>query len=115
MDKKDIRATKIDYNSIKDRLGIKGGKRLYVHVIGDTVKMDSRRLRTFKRSNVCSECGTHGTFFGVEKNNGDSRYHLNLIGKKDGEEVIFTSQCDGNKTVCAACVPEFMKRRANGR
>ena len=60
---------------------------------GHMVKMTSQRYQLFKTKGVtCVECGLVGEFFGLEKNRGQEgeRYHFNLYGIRDGQEVLMT-------------------------
>jgi len=60
---------------------------------GHMVKMYSQRYQLFASKGVtCVECGLAGAFFGLEKSKfqeGD-RYHFNLYGIRNGEEVLIT-------------------------
>lgn len=61
------------------------------------VGVSSLRMRTFARASKnnagvmqCVKCGLNGTFFAVEQSAGQTSYHLNLYGMRDGSEVLFT-------------------------
>jgi 5-methylcytosine-specific restriction endonuclease McrA len=66
-------------------------KRIFIDNNGNeySIKTQSLRLKTFKRSQTCVCCGLQGTKFllqrAVEENP-----HLNLFGEKDGEDILFT-------------------------
>ena len=57
------------------------------------VRMTSQRYQLFASKGVtCVNCGVVGEFFGLEKSKyqeGD-RYHFNLYGIKNGNEVMIT-------------------------
>ena len=58
---------------------------------GLSVRTSSVRLRTFKKSLVCVECGLEGTHFWVECNDNKGSYHLNLYATRpDGTETLMT-------------------------
>ena len=60
---------------------------------GHMVKMASQRYQLFAlRGVTCVGCGVVGEFFGLEKNKGQEgdRYHFNLYGIRDGQEVLMT-------------------------
>jgi 5-methylcytosine-specific restriction endonuclease McrA len=58
---------------------------------GESVKVEGVRLKTFqKKGTVCSCCGLKAKYFAVERSIGQETYHLNLYGKKNGKEVLFT-------------------------
>jgi len=70
--------------------------------LGQMVKMDSIRYRTFVAKGLkCCVCGIEGTFFALERHiafskkqqkaNPNGRYHFNLYGiDENGEEVLIT-------------------------
>lgn len=59
---------------------------------GHLIKMTSQRLKLFATKGlICSSCGLKGLYFYKEKFlEKDVFYHLNLYGKKDDKEVLFT-------------------------
>lgn len=60
---------------------------------GHMVKMTSQRYQLFaSKGVVCVTCGVVGMYFALEKNRNDqgNRYHFNLYGEKNGEEILFT-------------------------
>ena len=80
------------------------------------VNLANDRLRTFLHSGtVCVACAMEGEFFALERFCDTDDYHLNLYGRKDGHEVLFTkdhivprskggpSHLDNYQTMCAFC------------
>jgi len=60
---------------------------------GHMVKMTSQRYQLFNvRGVTCVGCGIVGEFFGLERVKGQEgqRYHFNLYGMRDGQEVLIT-------------------------
>ena len=61
---------------------------------GDPINMASLRYQCFaSKGTRCVKCGLEGSFFVKEKANSKEqakRYHFNLYGIKDGNEVLFT-------------------------
>ena len=83
---------------------------------GDSINMASWRYQTFVKSGlVCVSCGLKASFFAKEKLLKDNRYHLNLYGLKDDQEVLFTKDhifpkskggsdsLDNFQTMCSPC------------
>jgi 5-methylcytosine-specific restriction endonuclease McrA len=84
---------------------------------GYKVKMNSLRYKTFVRSGIrCVNCGIKGTYFALERNDGDHMYHFNLYAiNSSGHEVLMTkdhiipvskggSNSPANlQTMCAKC------------
>lgn len=64
---------------------------------GYWVGVTGLRLNTFLRASKspygmkCVACGLEATHFAVETSHGQSSTHLNLYGKKDDTEVLFTA------------------------
>lgn len=66
-----------------------------VTIADQELKLYSLRLRTFAKTGIrCHGCGAYASHFAVERQvkGGTDKYHLNLYGVVDGEEVMFT--CD---------------------
>lgn len=62
-------------------------------VLGEQIKTNTRRIRCFVRSQVCSCCGLEGSFFALERHTHEGAsegYHANLYGIKNGKEILFT-------------------------
>lgn len=92
-------------------------ERLTRHLfLGESVKIAGLRLETFKRNGItCTRCNLKANFFAVERSFRDTTYHLNLYGKKNGEDVLFTkdhivAKVNGGKnklsntqTMCCTC------------
>lgn len=57
---------------------------------GESVKISSLRLHTFKNSCKCVECGIEGTTFALERTSKSSPWNLELYGIKDGKEIMMT-------------------------
>jgi len=84
---------------------------------GDSININSLRLRLFAREGVsCVHCKVSGVFFAKERHRPDQPWHLNLYGyHQDGTEVLMTkdhvvpvSKGGGNKpanlqVLCARC------------
>jgi hypothetical protein len=83
------------------------------------VNLANDRLKTFLHSGTtCVACGLEGEFFALERFCDGDDYHLNMYGKKDGKEVLFTkdhivprskggpSHLDNYQTMCAHCNSE---------
>jgi hypothetical protein len=91
---------------------------------GDSIKMSSLRLRTFKEKGcTCVTCGLEGTYFLKVRGNPTERWHFNLYGDKQVEEngemidkrVLFTKDhilpkskggpdsIDNMQTMCQTC------------
>jgi len=82
------------------------------------VKMNSDRYLTFKVKGVnCDSCGLEGRYFALEKDihQDTDKYHFNLYGILNGEEVMLTkdhvipkskggkSNISNYKTLCIKC------------
>lgn len=66
-------------------------KKDHVDFDGDSMKMSSQRYYLFKNKGcVCVKCKLEGTFFAKEQTAGETSYHFNLYGIRDGEEILFT-------------------------
>ena len=60
---------------------------------GDAINMASWRYQTFAKSGTsCVCCGLEASYFAKERAmaNASEKFHLNLYGLKDGEEIMFT-------------------------
>ena len=58
---------------------------------GDSVKICSLRLATFKKSIVCAGCGLKGRYFVKKRGPHDIHFHLELYGiDKNLNEVLMT-------------------------
>lgn len=56
----------------------------------DGYKLDSQRLRVFKRSQTCVCCGLEASFFRAENFGNCITPHLNMYGIIDGNDILFT-------------------------
>lgn len=91
-----------------------------IHAGGKThkVKLQSVRLQTFKKSNVCCCCGVVGSIFALQNERcekSSTPYHLNLYGFTDDGLILMTKDhiipkskggqdCLNNmRTMCAKC------------
>ena len=94
-----------------------------VPLSGAMLKLASLRLRTFAgKGTQCSACGLQASHFAIERSyihaglpEEEQRYHLNLWGVKDSEEILFThdhtlARCLGgantvsnSTTMCTIC------------
>ena len=85
---------------------------------GDLINMASQRYQLFSQKGcTCVCCGLKGVFFAKERQKGvtHGRYHFNLYGLSNGEEILFTKdhiipKCNGGKnklenyqTMCVNC------------
>lgn len=90
-------------------------RRMYA---GKEVRMDSMRYQTFVNSGIaCVKCGLQGEFFALETHHNaqHDRYHLNMYGRREGEEILFTKDhikpkgkggrdvLSNFQTMCAPC------------
>jgi len=97
-----------------------GDKERLEVVPGITVKMDSLRLLTFKKSLICEKCGLIGSYFAVERHKygNTATYHLNLYAYTWEGEVLMTKDhiipkskggrdtLDNMQTLCIRCNQE---------
>jgi 5-methylcytosine-specific restriction endonuclease McrA len=87
-----------------------------INLLGESVKISSLRLLTFKESQKCYKCGLEGKFFAIEKTHCQDVYHINFYGyTKEGKEVMLTkdhiiprskggrNHLDNLKTMCSPC------------
>lgn len=87
-----------------------------IKLTGDLIKINSLRLQTFAKSNVCAKCGLVGNVFAKTINNPNaSTWHLNLYADTPDGLVLFTKdhikpKSDGGKdhidnmqTMCIRC------------
>ena len=73
-----------------EKLGIKSSRQQKL-IKGEYIKMSSYRYQLFELKGVqCVSCDVKGEFFAMEKTGDSKRYHLNLYGKKDGQDVLMT-------------------------
>jgi len=88
-----------DFKLIKlKKQGIKKGTSDFISITernydGHMVKMYSQRYQLFASKGVeCVHCGLVGVFFGLEKiiNQEGDRYHFNLYGIRDGQDMLIT-------------------------
>lgn len=58
---------------------------------GEEINLKSDRLKLFSNSQTCVACQLTAEFFAVERDIKETgKYHLNMYGICDGEEVLFT-------------------------
>jgi len=68
-----------------------GNKKQKVEFDGDSIKVTSDRLVTFKVSLKCAICGIEGSFFVKEKTYNQQVFHLNLYAlDANNDEVLMT-------------------------
>lgn len=79
------------------------------------VKIYSQRYELFLSNITCVHCGLVASYYKLERQPASRRYHFNLYGIKDGQEVLFTkdhivpkSKGGGNQmhnyqTMCTIC------------
>lgn len=80
------------------------------------VGTSSQRYQVFSNSVNCVSCDHEGSFFGVERHAGDTKYHMNLYAMDvDGREVLMTkdhikakanggkNSLDNYQTMCEIC------------
>jgi len=60
------------------------------HLLDWDVAVISERLKAFKRSLVCVECGLIGSIFKLQRHHPNETPHLNLFAIKDGHGVLMT-------------------------
>ena len=101
-------------------LGNKLKKNEYLIMDGVPVKITSQRYAVFKKSTKCVTCGLQATFLAAERDDtlATDKYHLNMYGVVDGEDILFTkdhiipkSKGGANKlsnyqTMCTRCNSE---------
>ena len=113
-------------NSVLPIIGRKDG----IILCGIHVNLHSLRLRTFKKSIRCHECGIKGAFFALENFKYNKEHyenpHLNLYAyDEDGNEVLMKKdhiipkslggkdRLDNMQTMC--CICNGKKGNGNGR
>jgi len=87
-------------------------------VLGVLVKKFSAKYSLFLKNRKCCSCGLKATHFALEQiipaQQGD-KFHINMYGEKDGEEILFTkdhilpkskggeNHIDNYQTMCCPC------------
>jgi hypothetical protein len=67
------------------------------------VNVSSVTLLTFKKSGTtCKICKLKAEYFALEKRISDEVYHLSLYGKKNGKEILMTSDHIYPKSKCGS-------------
>lgn len=95
--------------------GKKGNHQVKI-INGDKINMASWRYQTFVKSGLaCVSCGLVASYFAKETLTKNNRFHLNLYGIKDNQEVLFTKDhifpkskggtdsLDNFQTMCSPC------------
>lgn len=67
------------------------GKNEKIHLLDWDVGIISERLKTFKRSLICVECGIIGSIFKLQRHHPNDTPHLNLFAVIDDKHILMTA------------------------
>lgn len=85
-----IRVRTMDRNIIHILTDI-SNKQSTVNLFGYEIYTQSGRYWNFERHGFkCCKCGLEASFAAIEKKSNSKKYHINLYGIENGEEVLFT-------------------------